>query len=211
LNASPDKTLEVLHDHYKETFEIIRNREKARDRLFLLVVGLIGLLFLFALFPVEITGSIAKMELSVGGAKVEMSRLPLAIPSSVVWSVLFILALRYCQTAVTIERQYNYLHDIEAEISWLFMGGKGLYRREGQAYKTGKPWLTHWAWVLYTIVFPGTGIVLICFLVKAEAQAVAPHTFNLGYDRIVAIGVVISLLLFVGPQIVKRIKKLLSP
>lgn len=210
MNPSPDKALEVLHDHYKETFEIICNREKVRDRLFLLVVGLIGLLFLFALFPVEITGSIAKMELYVGGAKVEMSRLPLAIPSSVAWSVLFILALRYCQTAVTIERQYNYLHDIEAEISWL-LGGKDLYRREGQAYKTRKPWLTHWAWVLYTIVFPGTGIVLICVLVKAEAKAVAPHTFNLGYDRTVAIGVVISLLLFVGPQIVKRIKKLLFP
>jgi hypothetical protein len=36
------------------------------------------------------------------------------------------------------------------------------------------------------------------FLVKAEAQAVAPHTFNLGYDRVVAIGVSLSLLLFVG-------------
>jgi len=210
MSPSPDKALEVLHDHYKETFEIIRKREKTRDQLFLLVVGLIGLLFLFALFPVEITGSIATMEISMGGAKIEMSKMPLAILSSITWSVLFILVLRYCQTAVTIERQYNYLHVIEDEISPAFGEDKGLYRREGQAYKKKKPWLTHWAWILYTIVFPGTGIVLMLFLVKAEAQAVEPHTFNLVYDRIAAFGVFISLLLFVAPQIKKRIQKLRS-
>jgi hypothetical protein len=39
LNPNADKAFEVLHDHYKETFEIIRGREKTRDRLFLFVVG----------------------------------------------------------------------------------------------------------------------------------------------------------------------------
>lgn len=210
MKPSQDVTLEVLHDHYKETFAVIRGREKQRDWLFLLVVGLIGLLFLFALFPVEITDSIDKLELSVGGAKVELSRLPLAIPASVAWSVLFVLALRYCQTAVTIERQYRYLHAIEDEVASVYDGDKGVYRREGHAYKLGRPLLTHWAWIFYTIVSPAAGIVLIWLIILTEAKAVAPHTFNLTYDVMVAIGVSGTLLLFVAPQIVERIRKLCS-
>jgi hypothetical protein len=171
------------------------------------VLGLIGLLFLFALFPVEISGSIDKMEVAVGGAKMELSRLPLAIPASVAWSILFILALRYCQIAVTIERQCNYLHGLEDEIVPTFGAEKNVYQREGHAYRQGKPLLTHWAWIFYTVLFPMMGIGLMVVLVLAEKKAKAPHEFNVTYDLFAAIGVTLTLVLFVVPQLRKRFRE----
>jgi len=41
-----DIKLNILHDHYKESFLYIRDREKQRDRLFLFIIALIGILFL---------------------------------------------------------------------------------------------------------------------------------------------------------------------
>ncbi len=38
-----EKHLEVLHDHYKETFSQIREREKLRDQLLLALIGLFEL------------------------------------------------------------------------------------------------------------------------------------------------------------------------
>ena len=38
--------LDVLHDHHKDSFSHVREREKQRDRLFLVLIGLLALLSL---------------------------------------------------------------------------------------------------------------------------------------------------------------------
>mgnify|MGYP006894386006 CR=1 len=36
--------VEIIYKHYEDTFSIIREREKQRDFLFLVVIGFLGLL-----------------------------------------------------------------------------------------------------------------------------------------------------------------------
>ena len=45
--------LEVLHDHYKESFSYIRERERERDRLFLILIALFALLALEIQYPIK--------------------------------------------------------------------------------------------------------------------------------------------------------------
>lgn len=58
-NTSAGQRLEILHDHYKETFALVRDRERSRDRLFLVVIGLCGLLALQIAYPVEFFGHVS--------------------------------------------------------------------------------------------------------------------------------------------------------
>ena len=46
--------VDILHDHYKESFSHIRDREKQRDRLFLFLIGVLGLLFLEVQYPANL-------------------------------------------------------------------------------------------------------------------------------------------------------------
>ena len=51
MQPSENTRFEALYDHYKDTFGRIRDREQRRDRLFLWLIGLLGVLFLFADYP----------------------------------------------------------------------------------------------------------------------------------------------------------------
>ncbi len=78
-----DKQLEVLHDHYKETFARLREAEASRDRLFLWVIGLFALLSLEVGYPVAIGGSFVK--LTIAGGELNLQALPLPALLNATW------------------------------------------------------------------------------------------------------------------------------
>ena len=123
--------LDVLHDHYKESFSHIREREKQRDRLFLVLIGLFALLSLQILYPTDFGGALGPLKVS--GAEVDIGALPLPALLSASWVFTFAIALRYCQVSINVERQYPYLHALEDKIS-AAIGDPDLYRREGGEY-----------------------------------------------------------------------------
>ena len=63
MAITDDKKLEVLHDHYKESFLYIRKREKQRDRLFVYVIVAIGILFLEVQYSDLITSVLDSVKL----------------------------------------------------------------------------------------------------------------------------------------------------
>jgi len=187
--------LDVMHDHYKESFAHIREREKQRDRLFLILIALLGLLFLEVQYPTNIVKLLK--EVGKSGIKLDVTALPITVILSVTWTIFLALMLRYCKVSMTVERQYNYLHKLESKISSLLQDDV-IYRREGKEYLRDYPIFSEWAWFFYTIMFPMIVVGVEVYLICLEYRNKPNIDYNTLYDLIMAFGVGFSLALYRG-------------
>lgn len=188
-----DVRLETLHDHYKETFTYIREREGLRDRLFLVLIGLYALLAIQIQYPIAFESTMGKV--NVFGVEVDVSALPLPAFLSTTWVLVLAIALRYCQTTLTVERQYEYLHFLEDTISPEF-DHEGLYRREGREYERDYPWFKWIAWRFYTFLFPVIGVLATVALIRQELMDLNNPFFTKLLDLVVAASIVLCLILY---------------
>lgn len=185
--------MDVLHDHYKESFSHIREREKQRDRLFLVLVGLFALLIFEIQYPTNFEGSLGPVKAS--GATVDLGAFPLPGLLSVSWVLTFTIALRYCQTVVNIERQYGYLHGLEEKIS-RELGDEELYRREGRSYLEKYPLFQDWVWICYVFLLPAIVVLATLALVGLEL-AYLPHPIpHMVFDAVIAVAMIVSFYLY---------------
>lgn len=203
--AISEKNLELLAAHYNDSYSIIKTREEQRDRLFLIAVAVVGFLAFTIVFPSTLQGLLKEFELT--GVKMQIANVPIAILTSLAWTLLLIFLLRYYQSVVTIDRQYKYLHDLENQIAPEF-GENNIFHREGKAYKEEKSLLTHWIEFLYTIVLPVILVAVLIGLLLQERELNGSWTFNLWYDALLCCGVMISLLAYLFPQILRRFQRL---
>lgn len=161
-----EEILALLHDHYKESFNLIRQQEQRRDRLFILLTVLFGALILQTQYPTALRTA----GLTIAGVQVSISDLPLPMLLDLTWALSFLVSLKYCQMATHAERQYQYLHRLEAAISSK-LGDSELYCREGKEYLQRYPLLLNWAWLCYVILFPlivisGTIVLFVTMWVR---------------------------------------------
>ena len=188
-----DSVLQILHDHYKESFVYIREREKSRNRLFLLVILLTGILFLQIQYPLNFKSAVG--ELKLPNASLSLESLPLPSLLSLTWTFLFVITIQYCQRSINVERQYGYLHLLESKISDL-LGDADIYRREGEAYLKNYPAFSNWAWIFYSFLFPLLMLVSVSALFVLEFGKLDYLIYYKIYDGFAGIGVLVSLLLY---------------
>lgn len=160
-----DKQLDVLNDHYKDTFTRLRENEQARDRLFLWLIGLFALLILEIGYPAAVGGSLGK--LSIAGGELNLQALPLAALLNASWVLTLVVGLQYCQATIRVNRQYPYLHALEETISPA-LGGGDVFRREGRVYLREYPLLLDVAWFTYGILFPFIAMGAALWLAHSE-------------------------------------------
>lgn len=188
-----DIELNILHDHYKESFLYICDREKQRDRLFLFIIALIGILFLEIQYA-EIFPDIFK-NINLESFILNLSTIPIFVFLSITWTYLFILVLKYCQISIFIERQYEYLHILEKKISNIF-NDKEIYSREGRTYLKNYPVFSQFAWIIYVFIFPIIVILSIALLLYFEWNMNNTVCYHLIYDSSLAFGVALSFVLY---------------
>mgnify|MGYP001560846173 CR=1 FL=1 len=202
--VSTEKQLEILHDHYKESFSHIREREKQRDLFFIILIFLFALLIIEVQYPINFGGAIGKLSIPFGD--IELNKLPLAALLSISWVLTFTIALRYCQATVAVDRQYVYLHTLEEKISKMF-SEKDLYRREGKAYLQDYPLYREWVWYVYVIFFPIVLLIGTVLITIAELNGLHTSVWYKTFDTIIAIGILVSVWIYRTPlQIFSRIK-----
>jgi hypothetical protein len=203
-----NEKLALLHDHYKETFSYIRDWERQRDRLFLVVIGLFGLLATAILFSAGF--SAALKEVGVAGSKADLSMLPAGAILGATWVFTLAMTLRYCQVCIVVERQYPYLHTLEQQISQEF-GDDGLYQREGRAYTENYPAFSQWAWVSYVYTFPVLAIgVAVSFIVTEWLRLPSGWTYKT-LDAVLGLATCTTLFLYrVLPAVSKLNSKRLA-
>ena len=140
--------LSLLHEHYRDTCAVLQGQRRARDRYFYLVVVVLAVALFDWATPEGFAGAVG----DVLRARLQISHPPnLAYVRSVLWFLLLGLTVRYCQAALGIERQYTYVHQLEATLARHVGSG---FRREGEAYLSDYPAFLIWAHYLYSLVFP---------------------------------------------------------
>lgn len=197
MKPSPGKAepipLDILYDHYKDTFSHIRDWEKQRNRSFFIVIALVGLLFLEVGYPANLAQVLGEVDAS--SIKLSLRAIPVPALLSATWTFLVLVVLQYCQTSVHIERQYNYLHAVENGLSSTYGGGV-IFHREGKVYMDDYPWLSWWAWFFYTLMFPAIIVVAVLTLIALERFGLNEPRYYFGYNCVSAIAILISLALY---------------
>jgi len=192
---SADTKFQVLHDHYKESFAYIREREKQRDRLFLILVALFGLLAFEVLYPTALIQALPAIGVPVVNAEVDVRHLPMAVILSTTWVFVLAILLRYGKVTITIERQYAYLHKLEEKISSI-IGDAEVYRREGRDYEKDYPMFSWWVWRFYTVLFPALILYATIILIGTEWKTLDTSIHSKVIDSVLALGVLISISLY---------------
>lgn len=164
--------VELLYDHYKETFSIIQNNLKQRNRFFVIMFLTMALQLLLALSPNSIFSLINFLVLSQ--FDVDISGYMLII-QSLLWLLLLYLTMRYYQTSVYIERCYNYIHSLEQNIE---QKTKIKFDREGGDYLSDYPKMCDFIDVLYKWVFPIIYCFIISFKIMSELNFVQCEFFS---------------------------------
>ncbi len=178
-----DTKLELLCDHYKDSFANIQSTLKVRGRLFALLLAVVMLMMLQMHSPQQTAGAVSELiaaQLGITGS-LDFSFVP-----SVVWFLLLAIVVRYCQVVVHIDREYTYLHALEEQLNAQF--GGSLFTREGKSYLQAYPALSKWTHFVYTGLFP---IVL-----TAVAVAKILSEWN-GWSKLFVFNVAICLFLLV--------------
>ena len=189
--ADEDTKLEVLYDHYKDSFGFLQHYRKERDWLFvLLVVALILMLFQLSA-PSQSGQAISEAASTWLGLA---SRIDISFLGSVIWLALLGLLLRYCQTVVTMERQYKYIHALEELLSGEY--ASKAFTREGKSYLADYPLLSRWASFFYTLVFPVLLLAVASARIAQELAGSRVLSAVLAFDAIAYLAVLTSAVLY---------------
>lgn len=188
---SEDTKLEILNDHYKDSFVHLQEHRKFRDRSFILVVVFVGLL-LFQLYAPKESGQTfgefvaAKFELKTS---VDISFL-----GSLIWFGLLGVLIRYFQTGILLERQYKYIHSLEDQLSSYYDGKT--FTRESKAYLKNYPRFSDVAHLIYTVLFPFLLIVVVIAKIWNEISVATQISALLVFDVAACVCIIATTFLY---------------
>lgn len=160
--------MKLAYDHYKDSAAILRERERSRDRLFLFLILELAFLALATFYAGAFR--ILLTTISVAGIKAGFGGLPWEIVILAIWAGTFFTSLRYGQTALTVERQYKYIHKVEDELSQ--RGNLNFFTREGLSYRSNYPLFSSWVRLAYQFIFPVLLILAIATLAGIQVLVV---------------------------------------
>lgn len=181
-----EKKLDLLNDHYKDTFSNIKEYLKQRDNFFYITL-IILVLFLFQLYsPKDFGDSLSSFILTKLSIQ---NKINLAFLNTLLWFVLLVITIKYYQILVYIERQYNYLHSLEDNISCSF--DNKAFTREGKSYLDNYPMFLNLISFFYTIFYPSCFILVITIKIAYETCS-----FN-HFELLKIINIIIYLFIFI--------------
>jgi len=178
VSISDEARLEVLNDHYKDTCERIRENVGIRDRLFLFTLVVIGFHFFQISDRDQSSQAVVSLLKERAGFQITANT---EVLTAILWFLLLAIVVRYFQANVYVNRQYDYLHNLETSFEKLI--GHKLVSREGHAYLSNYPRFSNWMHFLYTWAFPVLLLITvtykICFDWVGWKNIVGPFTFSL--------------------------------
>lgn len=189
---SEDIKFQILTAHYKDTFDFLQNKLKQRDRLFVGVLCIL-ILMLFQLYTPQEALKVVSQFIST---KLNIkTQIDLLFIQSVIWFGLLAAVLKYFQTVIFIERQYNYIHRLEEQISKEYSGQA--FTREGMSYLKNYPIYLSWASFLYTIFFPILLVLIIISKIIYEFRIYSFKSKLYLFNGVIFCFILISTILYV--------------
>ncbi len=192
--------LEILHEHYRDSCTVMQGQRAARDRYFHLVVAVIAIAWFDVVAPQDfsaVAGEALKTRLLLTFAP------DLAYLRSVLWFVLLGLTVRYFQVSLSVERSYDYIHDVECLLA---ENVHKVFGREGAAYLSRYPLFLRWAHYLYVAVGPTLLLTVVGSWTRAQIPHWNPSTWSVlvWFDCLVSVAIVVSVILYWAFRIAKK-------
>jgi len=198
-----DDHLQILSTHYSETFALLRAAVEKRDRLFLYILAMIFLLLLYMSAPNAVSDWLNSFISSRTGSNANPTHL---LEASFIGTI-FLLGLlsfshTYFQTVLHVERQYDYVYQLEQQLSGHF-GGKA-FVRESEHYKKHRHQFSRWTKAIFWVLFPALYFLFIVFwLIFLYTRSQAPLIFTI-VDSLITASILISLSLYLWALIEKK-------
>ena len=174
---------EILYDHYKDTIEETKKQESRRNKLFIIVLIHIFVLFLVSYKPESMCNVISDllMEKWKMGFYFSINIIQIAIMISMLYCV-----IRYYQINIQINRIYPYIHTIENELSKQISKN---FTREGKNYLKKYPKTQNIIYFCYKYIFP------VFYIIALIYRVIINNTWN--SPVIKSIEVIITILLII--------------
>lgn len=205
-----EKRAELLMDHYKDTFTLIHFHWKARNRFFLFILVLMSAMAMDTAKPgslAAVANGYVEKNLSVESnsetsQKVTVPTLDFSAVGTLCWFVLLCLVIQYYQRSMFVDRQYNYISQLEDQICTLM--GADYVTREGKAYhsRTGvydpnqpgrRPLFLKGVGPLYVWVFP----LLLCVSVVVKLWFAGQWcAWNAWFNVVLGMGIILYSVLY---------------
>ena len=166
MNSVDDKKhLDILYDHYKDTFTWVRSYISSRDQLLFLILLVLAVMLLQIFSPRDSGAILSKLISTKLGFDAPINP---AFVASLLWFALLALAIKYFQIVWIIEKQYEYIHRLEESLSETLTPMDRLFSREGAHYLRNYPLFSEWSHYIYTMVFPLLLVTVIVLKIKGE-------------------------------------------
>ncbi|MCK4635986.1 MAG: hypothetical protein KAT32_03910 [Candidatus Moranbacteria bacterium] len=192
MSITEEKKLEILYDHYKDTSLNVKEYIKQRDKIFVFLIIVIFILFLQLSFSNQSLSALNKFIENKIGFNFYFSE---EFFNGVLWFILFSFLLRYSQINVLINRQYDYLHSVEDCIC-IKASKKNYIRREGHEYLKNYPFLSEWAHIVYTWIFPILLIFILFIKIVMEIKITKKHGISIYFDGIIFLLIFLTVVLY---------------
>lgn len=136
---------ESFYDHYKDTFEVLKGYLSKRDHYTIALLAMVVVSCLKITNPHLLNEYLSKfIDTKISGLTIAWSYLAVFVSYLFLWIV-----MQYYQNCLTIEKTYDYIHNIEEELS---SPDSYKVKREGHNYLNCYPWfkwVTHRIYVLF--------------------------------------------------------------
>lgn len=187
-----EKKIEILYDHYKDTFENQKIYLQKRNYYTLICLGLILALSFQISNPDQ--SNIISNELikkNIGDIKIDFNYINNVLTFSLLWVVIM-----YFQVNFLIEKIYTYLHEIEAKLTDELKPFE--ISREGKTYLDHYPWLSTVVHKIYSIIFP-LALISVSIIKWTTEKNILLKPFENGhfwFDTIFIFGTIFTSLLY---------------
>ena len=167
--TNKDSQLEVLSAHYSETFSLLKSAVEKRDRLFLYILFVVFSLLLYMNAPSAMSDWLNSFVSNQAGSDTNGTNATLIdVPFIGAMLLLGLLSLShtYFQTVLHVERQYDYVYQLEKQLSKHF--DEKAFIREGKHYRDHRRKFAGWTkiifWYLFPLLFLTFNMVWLVFL-----------------------------------------------
>ena len=189
-----EKKIEILYDHYKDTFENQKASLNKRNLYTLICLGLIALLSFQISNPNESSNiSDELIRKNIGDISINFSYINSILIFTLLWVVIM-----YYQINFFVEKIYKYLQEIEEKLTSELKPFE--ISREGKTYLDHYPWLSEVVHRIYTILFPFAIIIVAVIKWFSETNQFAEPYINVHFwiDTILLLGIVLTSLLYLS-------------
>ncbi|USN96813.1 MAG: hypothetical protein H6797_01250 [Candidatus Nomurabacteria bacterium] len=189
---SEDTKLSVLSEHYNNTVDGFKKLGKSREWNFTAILLLLVVMAFQYVSPDQSESVLTQLVQKQLGVDVSIS---IRVIGSLVWFALLYVAIRYFQSVINIEKQYNYTHQLEKELAKSYKGKA--FTREGKAYLNNYAIFSDWVHIVYWYIFPALFLLAITAKIAGEWLVDASNLTSVLLNTLIYVSLFLSTILYV--------------